>query len=114
MAHYNPHLKKWFKSKETSNRAEGGIRTWRKNRKVQKHQTGAINSIILLFIGIYFSIPGPQNIGWIIVDILAKESGIISTLELPFKILFNLLGAFGTFLDIKYIIKQIKKRNYLS
>ncbi len=32
MAYYNPRLKKHFKSKKTSNRAEAGIWAWRKNQ----------------------------------------------------------------------------------
>ncbi|GEM_PF-6670740 len=110
MAYYNKKLKKWFKSERTSNRAEAGIWAWRK--KQSNNDSGAICSIIILLIGIYFAIPGPQNIGWIIVDILAKASEVISILELPFKVIFNLLGALITYLDIKHIKKQIKKGNF--
>ncbi len=108
MTYYNRNLKRWFKSKKASYRAEVGIRSWRKNQKSQS----VISAIILFFIGIYFSIPGPQNIGWMIVDILANSSDVISILEIPFKIAFNLLGVFITIADILYIRKQIQRRNF--
>lgn len=105
MAYYNRKSRRWFKSKYTSNRADAGIRAWRRN---QRKSTGAIATALLLLIELWFSIPDDISIAWIIVDTLFKGLNIIGFIA---KILLNILGGISIYQTIKYIKKQANKGN---
>lgn len=79
-------------------------------------ETGVIAALIILLIGIYLAIPSEANVGYMIVDSLAKappvESNIIAQQEGIWKGLFSLMGILLTLGDITYIITQFKKGNY--
>lgn len=79
-------------------------------------KTGAIAAIIVFVLGIYFAIPSEANVGYMIVDALAKtppiESNIIAQQEMMWKVTFSLLGVLMIIGDIAYIITQFKNGNY--
>ncbi|MBN2421096.1 hypothetical protein JXB27_02340 [Candidatus Woesearchaeota archaeon] len=75
---------------------------------------GAIGAIIAFLLGVYFAIPSEANIGYMIVDALAKSpsSGSFQQIVPVFKATFNLLGVAIVVGDIAYIINQVKKGNF--
>lgn len=79
-------------------------------------EVGAIAAIFIFIIGIYFAIPSEANIGYMVVDAIAKippiETNIIAQQEGMWKGTFNLLGVLMTIGDIVFIITQFKNGNY--
>ena len=59
MAHYNHKLKKWFKSKKSSSRAERAIWNWRKNQKSTIIEL--VFALIIQLILIFYKVPSKED-----------------------------------------------------
>lgn len=91
MAHYNPRLKKHFKSKESSKRAEAGIWAWRKKQKKRtNHRPRSTRetqlekevrikaTIVIVIIGVLSYFGANQNLINMIIHFFANSlSGMI-------------------------------------